>query len=49
MPSYPDFVERGQGATTITPRWVYVIGIHAIGLALLFVVLHLTVGGPRSH
>ncbi len=47
--SYPDFVERGQGATTSTPRWVYVIGIHAIGLALLFVVLHLTVGGPRSH
>jgi heme/copper-type cytochrome/quinol oxidase subunit 2 len=32
-----------------TPRWVQVVGIHAIGLALLFVVLHLTSGGMGSH
>jgi hypothetical protein len=30
-----------QGSTTIAPRWVYVVGIHAIGLVLLFAVLHL--------
>ena len=36
-----------QGSTTIAPRWVYVVGIHAIGLALMFVVLHLTGGGLR--
>jgi hypothetical protein len=32
-----------------TPRWVYVVGIHAIGLVLLFVVLHLTGRGLPSH
>jgi hypothetical protein len=47
---YPDTnVAPDQGSTTSTPRWVYVVGIHAIGLALLFVVLHLTGGGLRSH
>ena len=41
--SYPDSSSApDQGFTTTTPRWVYVVGIHAIGLALLFVVLHLT-------
>ena len=35
-------------STTSAPRWAYVVGFHAIGLALLFVVLHLTVG-LRSH
>ncbi|HEU4340776.1 MAG TPA: hypothetical protein VFU31_04335 [Candidatus Binatia bacterium] len=40
--SYPDTRPRpDHGSTTIAPRWVYVVGIHAIGLALLFVVLHL--------
>src|SRR5918999_2105907 len=29
-----------RGSITSAPRWLYVIGIHAIGLALLFVVLH---------
>jgi hypothetical protein len=48
--SYPDTsVGLDQGSITSAPRWVYVVGIHAIGLALLFVVLHLTGGGLRSH
>jgi hypothetical protein len=48
--SYPDSsVEPEQGLTTSAPRWVYVVGIHAIGLALLFVVLHLAGIGPPSH
>jgi hypothetical protein len=47
---YSDFrVESDKGSTTIAPRWVYVIGIHAIGLILLFVVLHLTGVGLPSH
>ena len=48
--SYPDSsVGSGQGSTISTPRWVYVVGIHAIGLVLLFVVLHLTGGGLPGH
>jgi hypothetical protein len=48
--SYPDSsVGPGQGSTISTPRWVYVVGIHAIGLVLLFVVLHLTGGGLPGH
>jgi hypothetical protein len=39
----------GRGSTTRTPRWVRVVGIHAIGLALLFVVMHLIGGGVRIH
>jgi hypothetical protein len=39
----------GLESATRTPRWVYVVGFHAIGLALLFVVMHLTGGGLRSH
>ena len=31
------------------PRWVYVVGIHAIGLVLLFIVLHLTGRGLPVH
>ena len=42
-------VRPALGVVTRTPRWVYVVGIHAIGLALLFVVTHLTGGGLRSH
>ena len=43
-------VEVGLGSSgTNTPRWVYVVGIHAIGLFLLFLVMHLTGGGLRSH
>jgi hypothetical protein len=48
--SYPDSsVGFDQGSTTGAPHWVYVVGIHAIGLVLLFVVLHLTGAGLRSH
>ena len=48
--AYPDSsVGPNQGSTTSAPRWVYVVGIHAIGLVLLFVALHLTGGGLRSH
>lgn len=32
-----------------TPRWVYVVGIHAIGLLLLFIGLHLTGRGLPGH
>jgi hypothetical protein len=31
------------------PRWAYVLGIHAVGLVLLFVVWHLTGGGFQGH
>jgi len=52
--SYPDTnddasVGPDRESTTSTPRWVYVVGIHAIGLVLLFVVLHLTGGGLQGH
>lgn len=32
-----------------TPRWVYVVGIHAIGLTILFLVFHLLGGGLPNH
>ena len=48
--SYPDSsVGPDQGAIISAPRWVYVIGIHAVGLVLLFVVLHLTGRGLPGH
>ena len=48
--SYPDSsVGLDHGVTTSTPRWLYVIGIHAIGLVLLFVALHFAGVGPRIH
>jgi len=40
---------QGRGSTTRTPRWVQVVWIHAIGLAVLFVIMHLTGGGLRHH
>ncbi|MGH7429802.1 MAG: hypothetical protein ACREJ4_15810, partial [Candidatus Methylomirabilaceae bacterium] len=42
-------VAPGRGSTTDTPRWVYVFGVGALILALLFVILHLTGGGPGLH
>jgi hypothetical protein len=44
-------VAPGRGAATGTPRWVSVLGIViAVGLVLLFFVLHLTgVLGPGAH
>jgi hypothetical protein len=48
--TYPDAsVAADRGFNTGAPRWAYVVGIHAIGLVLLFVVLHLTGVGPRGH
>jgi len=35
--------------TSKTPRWVYVVGIHAAGLALLLLIAHLTGIAPHSH
>ena len=56
LPPYPDSnddsgVGTGQGSPPATPRWVAVLGmIIAIGLVLLFVVLHLTGSiGPGAH
>ena len=50
LPSRPESdVEVGLGSSTKTPGWVVVIGIHAIGLALLSLVVHLTGDGLRSH
>jgi hypothetical protein len=50
LPSRPESDGTvGLGATNKTPRWVYVVGIHAIGVALLFLVMHLIGGGLRSH
>lgn len=50
-PSRPGFISMRPGpkATTGTPRWVYVVGVHAVGLGLLFVVLHLTGNGVPGH
>lgn len=54
LPSYPDSSDYAsawpdRGFPSSTPRWVYVVGIHAIGLVVLFVVLHLASGGLRGH
>ena len=37
------------GSRRKTPRWAYIVGIHAVALALLFLVLHLAGGGMRHH
>ena len=50
LPSRPESdADVVLGAASKTPRWVYVVGIHALGLALLFLVVHLTGGGIRFH
>ncbi|HXG72199.1 MAG TPA: hypothetical protein VNJ04_16430 [Gemmatimonadaceae bacterium] len=46
-PALPDVPRVGSAART--PRWAYVVGIHAVGLFLLLLILHLTGGGLRSH
>jgi hypothetical protein len=40
---------HGRAAPTQTPRWVHVVGIHAIGVALLFVILHIAGSGLHHH
>lgn len=42
-------VKPGRGSTPSTPRWVYVFGIIALVLVLLFVILHLTGNSPGGH
>lgn len=50
LPSRPESdSEIGVGCIINRPRWVYAVGIHAIGLALLFLVVHLTGGGLPGH
>lgn len=47
-PPYPDSTgDTGVGSGT--PRWVFVFGIIAIVLVLLFAILHLTGGGIVGH
>ena len=49
-PSRPESdSEIGVGYIIKRSRCVYVVGIHAIGLALLFLVVHLTGGGLPGH
>lgn len=31
------------------PRWVYVLGIIAIVVIILFIIIHFSFGGPMSH
>ncbi len=50
LPSRPESdVKVVLGSTNKTPRWVYVVGIHAVGLALLLLFIHLGGGGLRPH
>jgi uncharacterized membrane protein len=52
-PAVAKFADRPRPKSVSTsssgrPRWVYVVGIHAIGLALLFLAVHLA-GGMPGH
>jgi hypothetical protein len=49
VPPYPDSNSDTGDETPGTPRWVYVLGIIAIILILVFVILHLTGGGLGGH
>ena len=50
LPSRPESdAEIGVGSSINRPRWVYVVEIHAIGLTLLFLVVHLTGRGLPGH
>lgn len=40
---------RRRAITAETPRWARVVAIHVLGLALLFVVVHLAGGGLEGH
>jgi hypothetical protein len=39
----------GSATTTPTPRWVHAVSIHAVGLVLLFAIVHLATGGLPQH
>jgi len=55
LPSHPDSkddsgVRPDRGSTASRSRWVYACWTVVIGLALLFIVLHLTGAiGPGGH
>jgi hypothetical protein len=42
-------VQPDRGSTSTTPRWVTVLGIIVIVLALLFGIMHITGGGLGRH
>ena len=37
------------GTVSRSPRWAYVVGLHAVGLGLLFIIFHLAGGGFGGH
>jgi len=43
----PEPADVGAGTIVRTPRWTYIIAIHAVGLVLMFIGLHLVGGGLR--
>lgn len=47
IPSAPG-ASVGVGSSGKAPRWTLVVGVHAIGLALILLVVHLA-GGMRAH
>jgi hypothetical protein len=49
VPPIPDSNGDIGDDDTGTPRWVYVLGIIAMVLVLMFVIMHLTVGGLGGH
>lgn len=50
VPSRPELsMGTSWESSKKTPKWVYVVGIHAIGLVTLFLVVHLAGGGLRGH
>jgi hypothetical protein len=48
-PNDDNDVGPDRGVTPSTPSWVYVFGIIALVVIVLFVILHLTGGGFRGH
>lgn len=49
LPDHLPEVVVSPRSTPATPGWVYVVGIHVIGLALLFLIVHLAGGGDWLH
>lgn len=47
--SDPSIAPDSDSDTGSTPRWVKVLGLSAVVIVLLFVILHLTFGGPGGH
>ena len=52
LPSHPSGRLKSSprlGYSGTMPRWVQAVGIHVVGLAILFVIVHLAGGGLRQH